>query len=847
MRAKSFLTGVLFTGLALGVGASLVLAQPPGPDDGPPAPSARPGTAFPPGPAQPYPADGLEPAETETVPYLRWQWFYQQRAYPYDEIPPGAMQRARGYLRRAISAGQLTGAPSVGGKVWEQIGPAPVAWDAYHFSGRVRSIAVQNPAIIYIGSASGGVWKTTNGGTSWTPLTDDQPSLTMGSVAIDPSNTAVIYAGTGEYSGRGPGLYGAGLLKSTNSGNDWSHIPGPWDTLQGGAEIQKIILIPGPSASNPTDDTILIAGNTGLFRSTQGGVDFSVGSIPVLGGNISDVVIDPTNSDILYAAWHGVGIYRSTDGGQTWDADLGDPDLDPIWTPPGGCVIQRGALALALTNTNVLYAAFQTPPNGCGIGTGAVFRTTNAQAAVPAFTQLTTPVYPPGHVWAGGSWCGGQCGYDLALIVQPIDPDGGGPLNPEDIVYAGGVGLFRSTDGGSTWTNLGEPPTGIHVDQHTFAFGSTGALYVGNDGGVCVHPSPATALSIDPGWVHLNTNLATIQFYPGASVHPDYAQVGARLALGGTQDNGTVKYGGSPQWDTIFGGDGAFSAIDFTVPDDVWYISAQNLYVLKTTNGGANFAPAITGLPRSGTLFIAPLVMCPDNAQVLIATDDIGVYRTNNGAGNWSDNSPDLGTVWHEAPRALAFAAGSSCNTYFAGGSNPTARLFRTTTGGGTSWTDWTDITGNLPNRAVSDIAVHETDANIVYVSFSGFCGDYASCPGNQGHVWKTITALAEPPFTPGWTDLTGGKGLPNVPVNAIALDPADPQHLYMGTDLGVYRSVDGGTTWELFGNGLPNVAVTDLLLNSKSRVLVAATCGRSMYQLRLAALYYLPLVLRDA
>lgn len=773
---------------------------------------------------------GDEAGTYKSKPELRREWYELQRAYPYGEIPAGAMNRAREYLKEAISTQKLRSATTpVGGNRWEQIGPAPTVRPPYGpCSGRVRTIAIQNSSIFYIGAASGGVWKTTNGGTSWTPLTDDQPSLTMGSVAIDPSNSAVIYAGTGEYSGRGPGLYGAGLLKSTNSGNTWTHLPGPWDTLQGGGEIQKVVVISGSSTSDPNDDIVLVAGNFGLFRSTQGGWDWQPGSNTnlnsVLGGNISDVVVDPTNSNILYAARNGVGIYRSTDGGQTWDANSSDPDVDPIWVPTAGCSVQRGALALAPTNTNVLYAAFQASGT---CAQGAIFRTNDARAATPTFTQLASP---------GPTWCG-SCGYDLCLIVQPIDPDGAGPLDPQDIVYTGGTELFRSTNGGTTWTEITK---GSHVDIHTLAFDASGSLYMGNDGGVYVLANPATASSANPGWVPLNTNLATIQFYPGVSLHPTSVQPGKPLALGGTQDNATVLYTGYLQWDRKGLGDGSYTAFDFTNPDNVFYISREFMYMFKTTDGGASFVDPI-GPPSSNTLFIAPFVMCPDNAQVLIATNDFGVWRTDdgakNGASSWSDNSPAFGTIWHHAPKALAFAPGSNCNTYFAGGFRaaiaPTTNyIFRTTTGGGTTWADWDDITGNLPNRAITDIAVHPTNTNIVYVSFSGFCGNNASCPANQGHVWGTNNALDSNSANVTWTDLTGGKGLPNVPVNAVLLDPADPLHLYIGTDLGVYGSLNGGTTWELFNNGLPNVVVTDLVISNNTGVLVAATYGRSMFRL---------------
>jgi hypothetical protein len=786
-----------------------------------------------------------DPERKVIKPEIRRQWFYQQRAFPNLTIPKGAMHRARQYSKQSLSPMSLADAPPVPGYVWEQIGPAPTGPTVNSIeialgptSARIRSIAVDNPSIIYIGAASGGVWKTVNGGSSWIPLTDDQPSLSMGSVAIDPSNSNILYAGTGEYGGIGPATYGAGLLKSTDGGNSWSHIPGPWDTLQGGSKINKVLIIPGPNPLDSNDEIVFVAGSSHLFRSALGGTDFNSSSTPVLEGNISDIVVDPTNTNNLYAASHSEGIYRSMNGGIDWDSDLVNPGVDPIWAPgttSSGCSILRGALAIAPTDADVLYAAFQTDKN-CVDGTGNMFKTTNARDTAPVFNQLPTPRYPAEHVYEGVSWCRSQCWYDLALIVQPTDPDGAGPLEPKDIVYVGGVGFFRSTDGGETWTNLGESPTWVHVDLHAFAFDSNGALYVGSDGGIYRHPNPATALSADLAWVELNNNLAITQFYPGISINPNTVEVGSTLILGGTQDNGVQRCTGQKQWDSVLSsGDGAYTAFDFTNPG-TWYISTQYCRIYKTTNNGPDLYD-ITTLPRGNTLFIAPLVMCPDNSQVLIASNDFGVWRTNDGANTWVDNSPDLASYYRGTPSALAFVPGTNCNTYFAAGETISnginvKTVFRTMGGGGISTSDWDDISGNLPNRHPTDIAVHPSQNNIIYVTFSGFCGNNDTCPANEGHVWVTTNAYVSPSLVT-WTDLTGGKGLPNIPVNAIAIDSAYPERLYIGTDIGVYRSVDGGTNWVQLNNGLPNVVVTDLVFNSTTRTFVAATYGRSVYKLK--------------
>lgn len=683
------------------------------------------------------------------------------------------------------------------GNTWVNVGPAPITgspgvfFGAPPWTGRVADVAVDpaNPDHWLIGAAQGGIWETFDAGATWTPKTDDQASLATGAIAFAPSDPSIIYAGTGEAVFSGDAYAGAGLLKSTDGGTTWALVDTPTFAKTTFSDV----------AVDPTNPDILLAATsrgtagrvasgppsappTGILKSSDGGATWSL----TLSGRATDLEVDPTNFNNQYAGIGEIfgsplnGVYRSIDAGETWTLITGPWD-----TIPGG--VGRVELAIAPSNPNVLYVSIQDA-FGMGGSDGSLlglFRTDNAWDETPTWTQIAS----------APNFCGPQCWYDHEITVDPTNPD---------ILYAGGVSLFKFD--GVVWTNV---LNGLHVDQHTMAWVGT-QLIVGNDGGVWSTTDGGST------WTNHNTSLSITQFYEG-SIHP----TDPNFALGGSQDNGTEKWTGTDAWQWIFGGDGADNAISSSNPDTHWAVSFQGLNILRTINGGTSFTFADSGIDKTGAPFIARFEKCPANDDVFIAGTD-NLWRSDNffsaGFPSWSSNGPEMGS----GIRALAFApSDATCNTYAFGTADGQLRL---TSDGGSTWVD-IDVGNAVPDRPITDLRFDPTDANILYVTLSGF-DEFT--PGQPGHVFKTTDALAA---SPTWSDVTPPV---NMPHNTTVVDQVDPNFVYVGTDQGVWKSTDGGGTWTQMGpeTGMPNVAVFELQINNTTGRLVAFTHGRGAFVL---------------
>lgn len=725
-------------------------------------------------------------------PAARQKWFYDQRSYPTGVIPAGARAAAIRRLNQTDAAARvqhraMRDIKSMGldAATWTLIGPRPSNEGSdYVTAGRVNGVAIdpRDSNVVYIVTALGGVWKTMDGGKNWTPLTDDQPSMAGGAIVIDPNSPDTIYVGTGEENFSQSSYYGAGLLKSTDAGATWTNIVGPF--LRD--EIGAIAIQPGNS------NVLLGTSNGGVWRSADAGVTW----VRVLSGapGIS-LAFDPTNGASVYASLGNIfgatanGIYHSNDGGLTWAKSNGSGSGTLPLSNVG-----RIEVTLAPSNPSILYAQLQNAGASFGALLG-IYKSTDSGAT---WNKISPPNL---SVWGTQLW------FTNTLRVHPTNPD---------IVWSGALQIYRTMDGGATWTTLPQGGangnTLIHVDFHSLAFTADGSkLYLANDGGIY---STTDTSNFTVNWTGLNDTLAVTEFYGGMSLDAANAQTG----LAGSQDNGTQRYDGTLNWENVTCGDGGYTALDPAFPV-LAYSTCSGISIQRTHGVAASsWIPAAYGIDLTDpTQFISPIVIDPSNPQTLY----FGTYRlwqSTDSAGRWNAISGDLsgankgGTI-----KAIAIAPSDS-DTIYVGTSN--ARISVTNNANDPTGAAWTFRNGNLPNRVITQIAVDPVDPATAYVTYSGFAGGLDTF----GHVFQTTDSGAT------WRDISGT--LPNTPVNDIVIDPDLPLALYIGTDVGVMATTDGGATWSTLGNGLPRAVIHALALQRKSRILRAATFGRSVWDI---------------
>ena len=690
---------------------------------------------------------------------------------------------------------------SLKGSVWAPIGPSPLH-AGIDVNGQVTSIAVNpnNPRVIYIGTAWGGVWRTQNGGTSWTPLFDHAPSLGIGepaAIAIDPVDTSVIYAGTSNREGSqfsgAQTQPGAGLFKSTDGGASWIQLgssypsSGPSNASIFFSQSINVVIV------DPSDNKIVyLASNFGLFRSTDGGLNWTKGAGP--NGGANTLVLDPTSpasARILYAGISGVGVVQSTDGGQNWTTILNAA------TPAVATKLTGGGYT-GFSKVVVALAPPTSPPNPGGIrvlyasmvGTPNVFA---APDTVGVFLSLDQ-----GVTWTAQAATGTSSttygGYAFHLAVDPDSPgDGVG-----DIVYFGTLTQVRSTNAGASFGAT----TGLHADTHTWAFAkrpsSPTIVFCGNDGGIFQSTDGVNFSSLNAG------GLQTGLFY-NLDVKPDPT---ASVTVGALQDNGVGSTAGvaSPAWQAGLGGDGFDVAYDGQIAAQVYARSNANIF--RSTNDGDAYPTGITPpfAPPENTTYLAAVASDPNNGNVVYVSGNQNLWQSTDGGSTWPNHFPIPG-----AANEVDVAPTNANNVVVAVG----GQVFVSSDARLPLGFTFTDITRDLPGRNVTRVAFDPTDPTVIYAVLSGFSG----IPG--GHVFRTTLAAST------WTDISP---LLDLPFNAIALDGSEtPTAIYAGTDFGVLQSLDAGANWSVLDDiHFPAAPVFELVYHSGE--LRAATFGRGVF-----------------
>jgi uncharacterized repeat protein (TIGR01451 family) len=751
---------------------------------------------------------------------------------------------------------------------WSQLGPNPIVQQVRTsgglsaMSGRIGDTLILDDGTRLIGGAQGGIWMWNTGTNMWEPKSDDAPSLAIGALAAAPSNNDIVYAGTGEGHLSGDSMYGNGVLKSTDGGNTWTHVSG--DFFEG-VSISQIVV-------NPTDPNNLYASvlrgrggarrvtpaehsRYGIWHSTDGGVNWTLLKEVSESNGATDLEMDPQDPQTLWASFWSDTLYKSTDGGNTWnpvDFGLNSPDFAGAATRISVAVSHP----IGVTDP-VLYAGFEWV-DATGYHAARIFKSTDG-----GDTWTKTPSGNDSTTDHSEDYCGTQCFYDNVVQASPVNPDIvfiGGNFN----YGAGSGGIYKTIDGGTHWLDMGYDQ---HPDIQALAFNPTDPTQVlyGSDGGVWFSPdlggrdAESDPLS-DADWQNLNgtvtpggtvlarTGLAITQYTSIAPAIGVPAGASSERYWGGTQDNGTLRKSvNSNTWFDEAGGDGGQVLVDPSEagqPCEVVGAGACHVYgeyfgisPYRFSDGGAILFNAFfitNGLNLNDrSEFYVPMTLNENNTdQLFLGT--FRIYRTDNARADdpadvhWNMISDDLtGGCTGTAPNGARTCAISAIGT--GGGSavyvgTLDGRLWVATDGQTSMTPNWKrqdNKQGNkLPNRPISWFAVDRSNYRNAWVAYNGF---NAATPSRPGHVFRTTDAGAH------WKDASGN--LPDVPVNSLDQDPSYPLTLYAATDVGPYVTQDGGKTWSPLGTGFPLVTTWQLKMDTTRRILVAGTHGRGAFR----------------
>lgn len=682
--------------------------------------------------------------------------------------------------------------------------------------GRINCIAFHptDPNTYFIGVAQGGVWKTTNNGLSWTPLTDNLPILRISDICIDPNNVNTMYISVCDFEyidvalnidGRKRNThYGLGVYKTTDGGANWLPTGLSFQLTQGDASLIRKIIV-NPANSNQ----LVAAGVSGIYKSGDGGNNWT----HVRDSLFWDLVQDPIVPSTLYAAsgWlfssnYGyAAIYKSTDFGTTWtELNTGIPTAG---------LVQRIRLAIAPSDHTCIYAMCVDANEGSYGIFKSIDSGNNWNYINPGLNMLE---------YDDGTGSGGQGTYDLGFAINRTN---------KNIVYVGGVNVWASADGGQTfnpathWT-LYYGPT-VHADIHFIEVNPiTGDIFVCNDGGLYRTSNLITQTWTDAQngnpwptqWNNISNGMQVTSFYRLSSSKNTTGRL-----MAGAQDNGSFYFDGTT-WHTVFGGDGMDNYLD---PVDDNYVLGSSQYgnFYQSYDGGVNWYNINANYNSENSEWTSPIIS-DYNLPGTLFVGCTNVNRSDDNGNSWYPLTalPSNG-IYDNEVSALAVANTNGLMIYAARRiryeySSP-AGMYNSNDGGNT----WNEITAGLPDSLyITSIDVSQTDENTAFVSFAGF--------SNGIKVFKTTNA--------GLTWQNVSYNLPNIPVNCVKTIPGN-NTLMIATDIGIYIFDTSNNTWISQSTGLPNVIISDIEFNEALNKIYVSTFGRGIWETDLSLFVKLP------
>ncbi|MBL7998345.1 MAG: T9SS type A sorting domain-containing protein [Candidatus Kapabacteria bacterium] len=703
--------------------------------------------------------------------FKRWEEFWAPRVYPTGEFPDGMQvwsewQAMRERTRRNNDAmlAQKRGNELMNAPKWKLLGPTtriPTGGGA----GRVNSVTFDADGQIWLGTPGGGLWRSTSDGASWFSTTDTLPNLGVSDVAIHPTNPRIIFLATGDDDAGH--TYSYGVLRSDDGGGTWKTTGLNFQVTQT-RQISRILINP----NNPS--IMLAAASNGIWRSTTGGNTWT----SVQGGNIADIEFKPNDPNIVYASSKGSSIFKSTNGGATWAA------MTNGFNPSSSIRIE---LAVTPANPDYVYALVARGDRGFG----GLFRSVDAGAT---WTRMSNS--PNILTWDNsGNGSGGQGEYDLCIAVSQYD---------ENTIYCGGVNIWKSTNGGTSWRInahwQGNGAPYVHADIHDLiAVPETNpeTIMAATDGGLFYTTNGGSS------WLDLSNGLQILQSYR-IGVNP----ANTNMILAGTQDNGTNRMQGT-DWRQVYGGDGMETFFDANGVNAYCTLYYGSLF--RSSNSAGSFPQRIypiSGFPQGP--WVTPFTLNPRNNSIMYGAVNGAIVRTNNRGDTWFRVS-DTTLFSGRGGVAFVLSAADTSTLYAVMGTG----VFVSSNSGRT----WR-LSQTQASAAPSNLSAHRSKAGTVIATMSGY---------NALHkVFLTTDAGTS------WTNITK-TGLPNVPVNcAVFYADQCGESMIVGTDLGVFITTDKSNSWQEFGVGLPNVIVRDFELTGN--LLRIGTFGRGVWELTINA-----------